>query len=361
MLCRELCEVSIRQPPDGEDGDENKRRTYISAIISSGEMDGHGTYMTERTLRNFAEDLSSSIQFKDSHRRGQGFGVSEGGEFDEDDNYVSGDFKLIRGWPLNDASYPNSDIFIDAIEEGVITRVSVGFSGGRHICSICDDDWYRGGCYHWPGRVYDVEKDGKVTEVLCRVAIDDARLVEVSAVSRGSNPDAQITEKANRCHKDGRLPPDVQMELEDVYGMRFDETNVRLSEGYEMDGKDLQEQLTAMTTERDEAKAKVEELTPLAECGRNGRKYMSGLALEAFKVSRGESVTDAEIERFTNRSEKLDFNELVMELEHLRLLAPAKPNVKSGSQTSQPDESGDPDGEREEKQVKGINPPHWGV
>ena len=357
MQCRELCEVSVRQPPEGDE--ENDRRAFISAVISSGKLDGHGTYMTQKTLENFAKDLDNAIQFKDSHRRGQGFGVSEGGEFA--DEVVTGDFKLIRGWPLNEASYPNSDIFIDAIEEGVITRVSVGFSGGKHICSICDAEWYQKACYHWPGRQYEViGDDGKSTLVMCEVAVDDAHLVEVSAVSRGSNPDAQIVEKAERCFREGRLPADVQNELEQVYGMRFD-GKIKSFGGFNMEREELQKQLASVTTERDEANEKIADLEPLAACGREARQWMGGQALEAYKVSRGEAVQEKEIERFTKRAESMTFADLVVEYEHLRTLAPPKPDVKSGSQTSQPDESGNPDTRESKAKTRGVNPPHWGV
>ena len=128
-----------------------------------------------------------------------------------------------------------------------------------------------------------------------------------------------------------------------------------------MDLQEAQKQLTAITTERDEALAKVKELEPLAEDGRAARTYMTAQCLEAFKVSRGESVTEKDIERFTKRAESMDFETLQSELEHLRMLAPAKPEVEPGSKTEQPDNSGSRDTKSEDKEVRGYNPPHWGV
>lgn len=356
MLCRELCAVSVRQSPEGEEGDS--RRAYISAVISSGKTDSHGTYMTERTLKNFARDLGQSIQFKDSHRRGQGFGVSESGTYA--DGVVTGDFKLIRGWPLNDASYPDSDTFIDAIEEGVITRVSVGFNGGKHICNICEAEWFRANCYHWPGRQYEQidPKTGKATMVRCEVAVDDAHLVEVSAVSKGSNPDAEIVEKAERCFREGRLPLEVQQELEQVYGMRFD-GDIQTAGRDTMDLKEVQQQLESVTAERDEAQASLAELEPLAECGRAARTYMAAQCLEAYKLSRGEACSEKDIERFKTRAGAMQFEELVSELEHLRTLAPEKPEVEPGSQTTQPDNSGNRDATSDKTETRSSNPDWW--
>ena len=361
MICnRDLCTVNIRQPEDDELDDE--RQSLLTAIISSGKTDGHGTQMTERTLRNFAEDLRKAIQFKDSHRMGQGFGVSTDGTYNASEDYVSGDFRLMRGYDLTNASYPTSDQFISAIADGIITRVSVGFSGGKHICNICDTEWYRQSCYHWPGRTYTlVDKNGKERQVMCIVRIDDARLVEVSAVSKGSNPDAMITEKAERCFREGNLPDDVRDELTETYGMRFDAIQVRGTGGPTMEVKELQAELDAVKKERDEALAQIRDIEPLAECGKEARTAVAAEALNAYKVSRGDAVKEADVEHIEKRFASMTYRELVGELRYYEEQAPAKPKVESGSQTTQPDTSGNRGDEGDGKpKVRSIAPPHWG-
>ena len=146
LINSDLCSVEVRQNGE-DDSDEN---VMLKAVISSGKLDSHGTRMTEKTLKNFARDLGKNIQFKDSHQYGHGFGVSTRGEYEDDK--VTGEFKLVSGFQLRNASYPSSDEFIRAISEGIITKVSVGFSGGTRTCSICKSEWYRSNCYHWPGR-----------------------------------------------------------------------------------------------------------------------------------------------------------------------------------------------------------------
>ena len=364
MHYQECCAVHTRQAPEGGDEGDGKRK-YIEAIVSSGRKDGHHTWMNDRTLTNFAEDLARGVQFKDSHGRGQGFGVSEDGTFSEGE--VSGVFKLIRGWPLNNVSYPNSDVFIDAIEEGVITRVSVGFKGGRHICSICSTDendvdlWSRA-CYHWPGREYEVIRNGKEMTEVCTVEIDNARLVEVSAVSSGSNPDAEITEKAQRCYDKGVLPADVQRSLEVDYEMRFDKRDAD-NGGLVMavDAEQLQKDLDETRSQLTESESKVKELEPLAACGRAAREHMRGEALTAYKTSRGEKLNEKDLEAVEKRFATLGFLELVGERDYFQSISPEPPAVKAGSETSQPDNSREGDDETTSKtETRGVNPPHWG-
>ena len=366
MHCHDnCCHVSVRQMPEGADDADGKRK-YIEAIVSSGRKDGHHTWMNARTLGNFAEDLAAGVQFKDSHHRGQGFGISETGDYAEDDDEVKGTFKLIRGWPLNNVSYPNSDVFVDAIDEGVIRQVSVGFKGGRHICSICSTDennvdlWSRT-CYHWPGRKYQVIRNGKEVTEVCTVEIDDARLVEVSAVSSGSNPDAQITQKAQRCYDEGVLPIDVQRSLEVDYEMRFDGRDAEPDGGSPMavNAEQLQKDLDEARSALTESESKLKELEPLADCGRAAREYMRGEAVTAYKTSRGEKFQEKDLEAIEKRFANLPFAELVAERDYFKSISPEPPAVKAGSETSEPDNSGE-GREEETPKTRGMNPPHWG-
>ena len=359
MICnRDLCTVNIRQPPEGESTDE--REALLTAVISSGKTDGHGTQMSEKTLRNFAADLKKAIQFKDSHRMGQGFGVSLDGTYDASEDYVSGDFKLMRGYDLTNASYPTSDQFVAAIADGIITRVSVGFSGGKHICNICESEWYRQSCFHWPGRTYILtDKNGKERSVLCTVTIDDAHLVEVSAVSKGSNPDAMITEKAERCFREGNLPDDVRDQLTETYGMRFDAVEINTG-GRAVNEKELQAELDKVKQERDDALAKVAELEPLAEEGREARTAVAAEALNAYKVARGDAVREDDVKHLEERFKGMTYRQLSDELRYYAGQAPAKPEVEPGSQTEQPDTSQNRSTESGEQkgQVRSIPVPY---
>ena len=363
MQHRDICKVSIREEGSDTSTDTSSDEKYarITAVISSGATDSYGTYMTDKTLQNFADRLNEKkVQLKDSHKYGQGFGISESGEFR--DGKVIGTFKVMRGWQLNDASLPSSDQYIEGIQEGIITETSVGFSRGNYQCNLCENrEWFRDGCYHLPKRSYDIkDKDGKVTRKQCIVGIDDAQLAEVSLVDKGANDDALIMERAQEYYEQGELPVDIQNQLELSYGIRMEGTPINKPKGgSKVETKELQDQLETVKTERDEVKAENAELKPLAECGKEARTYMKGQAKDAYKVSRGESVTESDIERFEKRADTLTFSELVTETEHLRSLAPEKPKVEPGSKTTQPDNSGSRDA-KDKTQTRGINPPHWG-
>ena len=357
MEIRDIGTIEIRSDQDDNKDDAFER---ITTVISSGSVDGHGTYMTERTLKNFARALNDdSIQLKDSHKQTQGFGVSESGKYE--DGKVTGTFKVLKGLSLSDSSYPSSDDFVKAVKSGLITKTSVGFSGGKWMCNICDEDALRStSCNHWPKREYEVKVDGKREKKECVYGIDDSRLVETSLVSAGSNQDAVIIEKAQRCFELGTLPADIKSELE-TRGVRFEGEPIKPKNngGSSVDTKDLEKQVEDLTKERDAALQKVEELTDLADCGKAARKHMAGEALADYKVSRGEKVTEKEIEKFEKRCEKKNFEELLEDRDYLRTLAPEDPKVDPGSKTSQPDNSGKKSDDADDKKVRGFNPPHW--
>ena len=125
------------------------------------------------------QDLNNNnIQLKDSHSFRQGFGVSTSGKLEDGDVY--GEFKLVKYLALTSSSYPNSDDFIRAIEEKLITKTSVGFTGGTRTCSICRQDLWGNECRHWPGFKYEITEDGKKRQVTATYEVDNARLREVS-------------------------------------------------------------------------------------------------------------------------------------------------------------------------------------
>ena len=128
-----------------------------------------------------------------------------------------------------------------------------------------------------------------------------------------------------------------------------------------MDTEKLEKQVEELTKERDEALRQVEELTDLANCGKAARTHMTAEARDDFKVARGEKVTEKEIERFNKRAEKMTFEDLVLERDHQRTMAPAKPEIDPGSKTTQPDNSGkSSEGDDDKKKkVRGMNPPSW--
>ena len=362
MNTAQIGQVSVREPQEGEKTDDQFE--YIDVIVSSGRRDGHGTYVNERTLEKWSYTLrDKAIQLKDSHEQTQGFGVSTNGEYR--DGKLFGTFKVLKGLKLSNASYPDSDSFLKAVRAGIITKTSVAWTGGKYLCNICGEDAMRSPkCNHYPDYEYDVTVNDNAEKQLCTWEHDDGRIIETSLVPAGSNQDAVILEKAQRAFDEGVLPVEVKNKYEQVHGYRFDDgkpvkSKEKNNGGSKVDTKQLEEQLKTVTEERDEAKAKVEELTPLAEEAQEARKYMSSQALEAFKVSRGEKIQESEIKTFETRNETLNFTALVSELEYLRTLAPEKPQVEPGSKTSQPDNSGDD--KREQTQSGPVNPAHWGV
>lgn len=332
----EIGPVHWTKADEGEgEGEGESKYAYIRACISSGRTDVAHEWMSQDSLENFADAAAKGVPFIDSHRyRTQGFGVSTSGELEEKTNKVFADFKLIRGWALNDAAYPMSDIFIDAIKEGVISKVSVGYGGARHICQICKSDLWRGSCFHWPGRTYTIVENGKEKQVVCEVEIQGARLIEVSAVKSGANPDAVIVEKAEKQLREGTLPYDIRLELEQQYGMKWDNIPVQVQGGNM--STDMEKQVESLKAEVKSLTDTVGELEPLAESGKQALKFVKGDALEAYKAMRGAEATEADTERFEKRLDSMSYEEIRIESDYLKSLTP-KTEVPVGSQTHQPD------------------------
>lgn len=258
---------------------------------SNVNLDSYFTHMTRKTLTNFSRDATAGVQFLDSHNnRNLGYGRTFGGRVRIDSEreplfdvpagvelavsppsqyaWFQGDVYTVPGINFGGGlTYGSTDDFIRALDAGLAADVSVGFGGGDWRCDICGENYrsYRA-CPHYAGQIYPAGEAGD-RQILATVAIDGARLHEVSAVYDGATPNATIL-KARAAAEDGELSTDDKRFLEVRYkvdipsGRIFPVTNV-FSNGRQAD--DLEDIHMADERKYEAALAAVREV--LAETG----------------------------------------------------------------------------------------------
>jgi len=200
--------------------DERYYRAF--AEISNGELDTDGHIMGEDTLKNFARGAKAGVQVKDSHEYKNGFGKTFDGKYESGENRVVSGLRITRNMPLGDnKSYPISDSFITAIEDEIITQVSIGAYGGDLICNICDASMYGSrDCYHWPLCTYLIDTDGVKEQVVCTATYVGGKLREVSLVDKGATPGAEIIKQRLEDHIEKGIISDSQIYLvKSMYGV----------------------------------------------------------------------------------------------------------------------------------------------
>jgi hypothetical protein len=223
----ELLDLARARAPDPAIFDENGHRPFFwEAEISSNRLDFYHTRMMPSTLKNFAQNAKEGVSFQNSHdihqlaigrsldgrfKGGQGSGIAT----------TVASFYTVPGLHLNEVT---TDNFIDGVRSGILSDVSVGATGGRTVCSICNRDmldfwdWLFGdgdeedSCTHFAGVEYTINGEKRVAEG----HIEDARLLEVSTVYKGATPNATIL-KAERAADAGKVPPDLARVLEATY------------------------------------------------------------------------------------------------------------------------------------------------
>ena len=163
-------------------------------IISNNEVDGHGSIMTEKTLRNYAEDAEKGVPFMREHgsELNQMLGRTVYATYDEAEKHVVATVSMLRD---TDDTPENMRIneYLRRIERKYYDSASVGFRDATETCNICGKeifDFYRDDpCPHVPKKVYE--------GVVCTYNVDDARLREVSLVPTGSNAGAKFLDMRN--------------------------------------------------------------------------------------------------------------------------------------------------------------------
>ena len=184
-----LAKFKIRSEAVGGGGAIPEDEIQFDFAISSAKRDGHFSYMTEKTLRNYGADAEAGVPFMLDHSDGMRnqIGRLVAGAYDETSKEVSATISMLRD---TDATPDNMKVneYVRRIERKYYDSCSVGYKGGVETCRLDGKpiwDWSRDEpCEHIPGRTYD----GK----LCEYDIDEAHLREVSLVPSGSNPDAKL-------------------------------------------------------------------------------------------------------------------------------------------------------------------------
>jgi hypothetical protein len=200
---------------------------FFRAEISSGRLDAYNTVMMPSTLRNFAQDAEAGTPFQNSHNTRQlPIGRSLAGRYVGAQGNgvarVEAEFFTVTGLRMGDV---DTDHLIRAMRSGIVRDVSVGFFGGRTVCSICGGDMLTDvACTHVPGLTYDTRdpQTGRPTgtKAVAMGHIEGAHLAEVSAVFRGATPGAAVL-KAQREAEGGRLRPEAARLLEERWRIRL--------------------------------------------------------------------------------------------------------------------------------------------
>lgn len=192
--------------------------------ISNDRLDAYWTRMDpETTLPNYARDATEGVAFLAGHNtRALPFGYTYDGQVELDGGQVR---VVAHGYtfPGLELGGVRTSDFIAGIQRKLIRDVSIGFTGGEWICSICGrdmlTDW---DCWHWPGVMYEENQPGEpgtagtTVEVRCTALIRDAHLSEVSAVFDGATPNAMIL-RAVRAIGEGRVTRVQRFSLERLY------------------------------------------------------------------------------------------------------------------------------------------------
>ena len=216
------------------------RREEFDGTISNTNLDSYNTHIGENALRSFARSARKGVPVLAQHDRFTQIGRSTGGTYKSAEKNVSSTFYIQRDLPLNGPGYGSSNAYIDAVDEGTMRDLSVGFVPTQETCDYCDSEMKRYSFFgmsfsedengHYPGQTIYVDKKGKevkepkkgLKEITITSTINEAELKEFSVVPFGATPGAEIAQNAMRAYKSGKLEDKHRIQLNEEYQMRFD-------------------------------------------------------------------------------------------------------------------------------------------
>ena len=199
-------------------------KVYFEGTISSRKTDTANTTMSETALRSYAKNAREGVPVLPEHKlTGQPIGRSTGGKYNTSDQTVTAKFYIQRGLKLNEAGYADTDSYIESMQAGTTTDLSVGAKVDKETCDFCGMEMRRFKIFgmafvedsngHFPGqKIYvdrknqEVKKTQKnLKELTITSTIQKADLKEFSSVTFGSNPDSKVFDRAKEAFEQGQL------------------------------------------------------------------------------------------------------------------------------------------------------------
>lgn len=185
-----LARLTVRS--DGVDGKAiPEDEMQCDFIISNNEVDGHGSIMTESTLRNYAADAAAGVPFLLNHSNDlqMQIGQTIGASYDEADKRTIATVRILRDTESTPDNMKVNE-YIRRIERNMYNSVSVGFKDAKETCNMrgCGKEIFNwtlpDPCPHIPKRSYGGE--------VCTYNVDDGHLREVSLTATPSNANTKL-------------------------------------------------------------------------------------------------------------------------------------------------------------------------
>ena len=164
------------------------KRAIITILATNKELDFYGTRMQESSLLNYERQAKEGVTFLDSHNfMNTGYGRTIDARRDGDNLYM--DVAVLYGEKWQNMTYGSGEDLIFAMRHRDFDA-SIGFANERVICSVSGELLWTEDSPYYLGE--EVEVDGKKRKV--EGLIEDAELLEVSAVYDGATPGAGTME-----------------------------------------------------------------------------------------------------------------------------------------------------------------------
>ena len=187
---------------------------YNSRIASTN-LTSYYTRINTKVLRGFAKNARDGVMVLANHNRGQIVGRSLSGTYTDQDEvmskfYIQPGLEFAGAPAFGSSGYKTTDDYINAIDGGTYTDISVGFDDYREECDYCGEEvkysFFYAGCKngHLPGMKIYVDDDGTEytepgkgrTEIQITGTITEGNLFEYSLVDIGALPGAEIIKQA---------------------------------------------------------------------------------------------------------------------------------------------------------------------
>ena len=175
--------------------EETDTRKYWDGVFTSTSTDMLHRHIPESEFTNIINGFTAGLHILDAHKS-ETNGLGKTTHAEQQSAQIHGSFYILKDLPLDGQSYPNTDAWIKALDDGLADKLSMGWFSGRDICDISGESIYSYKCPYYPGERYLITDPETGAEEMKTATYTcyDITPVELSLVYYPANPDAKVAD-----------------------------------------------------------------------------------------------------------------------------------------------------------------------
>lgn len=314
-----------------------KGATVKGVIATTARARYRAIRFSERALKQMARKIKNGkdVQVRAGHDSGLAIGKPLSAEYDYSEKRVISTFEILEGLKLQrsgfaQSGYAESDDYLKAVEQGVLTDLSCGVEVKRLNCSYCNEEMIPKTMFgflmgfqckngHMPGQTIYVGKGKRGKEESKKKKpgykkydiegiMDSVDIFEFSLVGRAAIPGSEILSKIKQAFSNNELDDEQIDFLTDRFALTFSDEGIDFDKVTldNLNGVYLMDNTEALKKQIEDKDALIQKMSANLQAADDQNNEMDSKLLDLEAENQDLRVSKKDVEALEEKIEKLE-------------------------------------------------------